>query len=231
MAIQGTLNRAAAAPVLEVQSITEISRSYLIAKRAIDIIFSLLILIPLCLLTLVMIVIIPLDSPGRVIYRQKRVGRNGKEFDFFKFRSMVEDADTSEHRMRFKQFATGEDDRLDYMAWRAKDNRITRVGKFIRKTSLDELPQFWNVLLGQMTLVGPRPPISYEVENYTAHDWLRLSAKPGITGPYQVYARAQVPFKEMVDMDISYLQRQSIREDLKLIFLTVPVMLSGKGGN
>src|SRR5437588_585776 len=113
---------------------------------------------------------------------------------------------------------------------RVDDPRITRVGRFIRKTSIDELPQFFNVLRGEMTLVGPRPPVSYEVEQYSAHDWLRLSNKPGLTGPWQVYGRSQVPFQSMVKMDIDYLTRQSLWEDLKLIALTVPVMITGRGG-
>ena len=111
-----------------------------------------------------------------------------------------------------------------------EDPRVTRVGKFIRKTSLDELPQFWNVLQGHMSLVGPRPPVPYEVELYTSHDLLRLSGKPGLTGPWQVYGRSKVSFQEMIDMDIAYLQRQSFWEDIKLIALTVPVMLLGRGG-
>jgi lipopolysaccharide/colanic/teichoic acid biosynthesis glycosyltransferase len=110
------------------------------------------------------------------------------------------------------------------------DPRITRVGRFIRKTSIDELPQFWNVLRGEMTLVGPRPPLPYEVEYYSPHDWLRLGGKPGLTGTWQVYGRSQVPFQTMVDMDIEYLQEQSFWKDLKLIVLTVPVMLKGRGG-
>jgi lipopolysaccharide/colanic/teichoic acid biosynthesis glycosyltransferase len=96
--------------------------------------------------------------------------------------------------------------------------------------SLDELPQFWNVLLGEMTLVGPRPPLSYEVELYSPRDWLRLSGKPGLTGLWQVYGRSRVTFENMVDMDIMYLQQQSFWQDIKLIFLTIPVMVLGRGG-
>jgi lipopolysaccharide/colanic/teichoic acid biosynthesis glycosyltransferase len=100
----------------------------------------------------------------------------------------------------------------------------------IRRASLDELPQFWNVLRGEMTLVGPRPPLAYEVELYTQRDWLRLSGKPGLTGLWQVYGRSRVTFENMVDMDIAYLQQQSLWNDIKLILLTVPVILLGRGG-
>jgi len=110
------------------------------------------------------------------------------------------------------------------------DPRITRVGRFIRKTSIDELPQFINVLRGEMSLVGPRPPLPYEVEHYSARDRLRLCGRPGLTGTWQVYGRSRVSFLEMVEMDIAYLQEQSILQDLKLIALTVPVMILGRGG-
>jgi lipopolysaccharide/colanic/teichoic acid biosynthesis glycosyltransferase len=100
----------------------------------------------------------------------------------------------------------------------------------LRKFSLDELPQFFNILRGDMTLVGPRPPLSYEVEIYSSHDKLRLCGKPGLTGPWQVYGRSLIPFQEMVEMDIAYLKRCSIKEDLKIIVLTVPVMVLGTGG-
>jgi lipopolysaccharide/colanic/teichoic acid biosynthesis glycosyltransferase len=110
------------------------------------------------------------------------------------------------------------------------DPRITTVGRFIRKTSVDELPQFFNVLRGEMTLVGPRPPLPYEVEKYGPYEQLRLAGKPGLTGNWQVYGRSRVTFQNMVEMDIEYLQQQSFWYDLKLIMLTVPVMLLSRGG-
>ncbi len=149
-----------------------------------------------------------------------------------KFRSMYENCDDTLHRLAIQQYMEGqklaEDATTSYK--RVDDPRVTRVGRFIRKASIDELPQFFNVLRGEMTLVGPRPPVAYEVEQYSSHDWLRLSSKPGLTGPWQVYGRSQVPFQSMVKMDIDYLTRQSLREDLKLIALTVPVMITGRGG-
>jgi lipopolysaccharide/colanic/teichoic acid biosynthesis glycosyltransferase len=110
------------------------------------------------------------------------------------------------------------------------DPRVTGVGRFLRKKSIDELPQFFNVLRGEMALVGPRPPLPYEVESYNLYQKMRLSGKPGLTGPWQVYGRSRVPFETMIEMDIAYLQRQSLWEDLKLITLTVPVMIQGRGG-
>jgi lipopolysaccharide/colanic/teichoic acid biosynthesis glycosyltransferase len=189
-----------------------IQPNYLRAKRAIDILFTLLIFIPLCILIAIVAVLIRLDSKGSIFYRQKRIGQNGVEFEMLKFRSMYENCDDTFHRLAIQQYMEGqklaEDATASYK--RVDDPRITRVGRFIRKTSIDELPQFFNVLRGEMTLVGPRPPVSYEVEQYSAHDWLRLSNKPGLTGPWQVYGRSQVPFQSMVKMDIDYLTRQSL---------------------
>lgn len=177
---------------------------------------------------------IRLDSKGRIFFRQKRVGQNGVEFDILKFRSMYENSDDSIHRQAIKQYMNGGElnDETDTGNPYKLDNdpRITRVGRFIRKTSIDELPQFFNVLRGEMTLVGPRPPLPYEVEEYSPRDWIRLSGKPGLTGKWQVYGRSRVPFQKMVELDIEYLQQQSFWEDLKLIVLTVPVMIKGCGG-
>ncbi len=211
-----------------------ISRGYLRAKRLFDVIFTLLLLIPIGIVILIVAVLIRLDSEGPVFFRQKRVGLDGVEFEMFKFRSMYVNSDDARHREAIKQYMNGErlngEEDSDNPYKLEHDPRITRVGRFIRKTSIDELPQFWNVLRGEMTLVGPRPPLSYEVEYYSPRDWLRMRGKPGLTGTWQVYGRSQVPFPTMVDMDIAYLQEQSFWKDLKLIVLTVPVMLKGRGG-
>ncbi len=205
---------------------------YLRAKRVLDIMFVLLISPFILLVSAFVAVSILLDSKGPILYRQRRVGQNGVEFEMLKFRSMYIANDDAVHREAIKQYMNGEtlngDSDAPYKM--GDDLRITRVGKIIRKTSIDELPQFWNVLKGQMSLVGPRPPVPYEVELYTAHDWLRLSGKPGLTGLWQVYGRSKVSFQEMVEMDVAYLQHQSLWEDLKLIALTVPVMLLARGG-
>jgi len=209
-----------------------IQLGYARAKRFLDILFTLLILPLLLVVGTIVIVLIRLESKGPILFRQKRVGQNGVEFELLKFRSMHINNDDAVHREAIKHYMNGEilngNGNIPYKM--GEDPRVTRVGKFIRKTSLDELPQFWNVLQGHMSLVGPRPPVPYEVELYTSHDLLRLSGKPGLTGPWQVYGRSKVSFQEMIDMDIAYLQRQSFWEDIKLIALTVPVMLLGRGG-
>ena len=209
-----------------------IQLGYARAKRFLDILFTLLILPLLLVVGTIVIVLIRLESKGPILFRQKRVGQNGVEFELLKFRSMHINNDDAVHREAIKHYMNGEilngNGNIPFKM--GEDPRVTRVGKFIRKTSLDELPQFWNVLRGQMTLVGPRPPLPYEVDLYTSHDWLRLSGKPGLTGPWQVYGRSKVSFQKMIDMDIAYLQRQSFWEDIKLIALTLPVMLLGRGG-
>ena len=209
---------------------------YLRTKRFVDVLITLMLSPFLVLVMIVVAALIRLDSPGPVFYRQKRVGLDGVEFEMIKFRSMYVSNDNSFHRNAIKQYMSAE--ALNGSSKTATStllkvvdgSRITRIGRIIRKTSIDELPQFINVLRGQMSLVGPRPPLTYEVEEYSARDHLRLCGKPGLTGTWQVYGRSRVPFVEMVDMDIAYLQEQSIWLDLKLIVLTVPVMVSGRGG-
>src|SRR6266700_3533089 len=149
-------------------------------------------------------------------------------------RSMYVNSDDLRHREAITKYMNGQklgesiNGDLSYKV--VDDPRVTRVGRLLRKTSIDELPQFFNVLRGEMTLVGPRPPLSYEVDLYSLRDMLRLSGKPGLTGPWQVYGRSRVSFQAMVEMDIAYLQRQTLQEDLKLIVLTVPVMIQRNGG-
>ncbi len=211
----------------------QFNRRYLWTKRALDIFFTLLILLPLCLVMVIVGIAIRLDSEGPIFFRQKRIGQNGEEFTMLKFRSMYVKQDDSIHREAIKRYIDGHalhrDSNGEVSYKLAHDPRITRVGRFLRKTSIDELPQFLNVLRGEMTLVGPRPPLRYEVEQYQTSTWLRLAGKPGLTGFWQVYGRSAVTFQEMVNMDIAYLQRQSIWEDIKLIVMTVPAILSGSG--
>ena len=207
---------------------------YIRAKRVLDISFSLLIFIPLGIVILIFAFLIRIDSKGPVFFRQKRIGMDGVPFDMLKLRSMYIDSDDSLHRKSIKQYMNGGaingNTHSNDVYKLVDDPRITRVGRFIRKFSIDELPQFVNVLRGEMSLVGPRPPLPYEVEEYGPHDWIRLSGRPGLTGTWQVYGRSRVPFKEMVEMDIEYLGEQSMVYDLKLILLTLPVMLQGRGG-
>ena len=216
------------------QTQISIDKGYIRVKRILDIVFTLLILIPLFIVIAICAALIRIDSKGPIFFRQKRIGMNGVEFDMFKLRSMYVDFDDSVHREFIKQYINGA--RLngkvnsDNLYKLVDDPRVTRVGRFIRKYSIDELPQFINVLRGEMTLVGPRPPLPYEVEEYSSRDMIRLSGKPGLTGTWQVYGRSRVPFKKMVEMDVEYLREQSILQDLKLIVLTLPVMLRGRGG-
>src|SRR5579864_1225450 len=216
------------------QNTIHIDPGYLKTKRMLDIVFTLLILLPLSIVVAILAVLIRIDSKGPIFFRQKRIGLNGVEFDRFKFRSMYVNTDDSVHREVIKQYMNGEtlNDKVDTenLYKLVDDPRVTGIGRFIRKTSIDELPQFINVLRGEMTLVGPRPPVPYEVELYSTRDRLRLSGKPGLTGTWQVYGRSRVTFSEMVEMDIAYLQQQSMWQDLKLIALTLPVMLLGRGG-
>ncbi len=204
---------------------------YLRAKRVLDILFVLLGSLFILVIGVFIAVLILLGSRGPILYRQKRIGQNGVEFEMLKFRSMYVDNDDAAHREAIKQYMNGKtlDGESDMPYKLSYDPRITRVGRIIRRLSIDELPQFWNVLRGEMSLVGPRPPLPYEAELYTVQDWLRLSGKPGLTGVWQVYGRSKVSFQEMVEMDIAYLQHQSLWVDIKLIALTVPVMLIGRG--
>jgi len=216
------------------QETISMNQGYQRTKRILDIIFTLLILIPLCIVIVIVAVFIRLDSAGPIFFRQKRVGQNGVEFNILKFRSMYVNSDDSRHREAITKYMNGQklgESTTGDLSYKVVDDpRVTRVGRFLRKTSIDELPQFFNVLRGEMTLVGPRPPLSYEVDLYSLRDMLRLSGKPGLTGPWQVYGRSRVSFQAMVEMDIAYLQRQTLLEDLKLIALTVPVMIHRNGG-
>lgn len=213
-----------------VRSDIAISPRYLRAKRALDVVVTLLLLIPLLPVMAVVAAAIKLDSPGPILYRQKRLGRYGAEFEMLKFRSMFINNDEGVHRDAINRYMNGEALDETNPATRFKltnDPRVTRVGRFIRKTSLDELPQFFNVLHGEMSLIGPRPPLAFEVAMYEPSHWRRLDGKPGITGTWQVYGRNVVTFDEMVAMDVEYLERQSLLEDLKLILLTPRAMLHG----
>lgn len=164
------------------------------------------------------------ESRGPVIFRQRRVGRDGREFMMFKFRSMFVDAEQRlEALMASNEMAGG-------VIFKMRDDpRVTRVGRFIRRTSIDELPQLFNVLRGDMSLVGPRPPLPREVELYSFHDRGRLGAAPGITCIWQVSGRSEIPFERQVEMDLDYIDRQSLAEDLKLLVRTVPALLFGRG--
>lgn len=204
---------------------------YFVAKRVLDVLLASALLVLLSPVMAIVAALIALDSRGPVLFHQRRVGQSGAPFDMLKFRSMYHKSDAAVHVLAIQRYMQGErlsESETSNAPYKLTDDpRITRVGKFIRKTSLDELPQLWNVITGEMSLVGPRPPMPYEVELYTSREMLRLECKPGLTGPWQVYGRNTVTFKEMIEMDIGYLENRSIWYDLKLIALTVPAALRG----
>ena len=238
MTIQRSLVTVQLQHITVVQSLpiktTNANASYLRAKRILDVVFTLLISPLLIIVGIIVAISIKLDTKGPIIFRQQRHGQDRTEFEFLKFRSMYANNDQAIHREKFLEYMKGQvlnDDATGTTAYKyIADPRITKVGRFIRKTSLDELPQFWNVLRGEMSLVGPRPPLPYELEQYSPYAMQRMLGKPGLTGIWQVYGRSRVTFQEMIEMDIKYLERPSIWQDLKLIFLTVPVMIFARGG-
>ncbi|WP_341279089.1 sugar transferase [Paenibacillus sp. FSL H8-0537] len=198
-------------------------RLYLMAKRAVDIIGAatgIMILSPIFILVATLI---KLEDPrGKIFFYQTRVGRNERTFKMYKFRSMVSNAEDMLEDLLSKNEVEGA------MFKMKEDPRITKIGRFIRKTSIDELPQFWNVLLGDMSLVGPRPPVPREVETYSSYDKLRLRVTPGCTGLWQVSGRNELNFHEMVELDLQYIKQRSIIFDIKIILLTVKVMFGSK---
>jgi lipopolysaccharide/colanic/teichoic acid biosynthesis glycosyltransferase len=204
-------------------------------KRLMDVAGSLAALI-LCLpIFAVIAAAIKLTSDGPVLFRQKRLGQYGRKFTFLKFRSMYINSDSTIHQEYVKSFIAGSSGAEQAIGNQklfklTADPRITPLGRFLRKTSLDELPQFLNVLKGEMSLVGPRPPLRYEYERY--HLWHRqrlLVAKPGITGLWQVHGRSRVQFDEMVRLDIRYARKWSLWLDIKILVLTPRAIMSGNG--
>lgn len=177
---------------------------------------------------------IRLDSPGPVLFRQRRLGRNLQPFTVNKFRTMRHEAAHDAHRTFVLGLINGEQPEPRDGAPRFKlaaDERVTRLGSLLRRTSLDELPQLWNVLRGEMSLVGPRPSIPYEVEHYPPHWFERFAVKPGITGLWQVSGRSELTLAQMVALDIEYVQQRSLRLNLRILARTLPVVLSRRGAS
>jgi len=208
----------------------------LLTKRLMDIVGSTLALIFLTPLFLVLAIIIKMSSKGPILFRQQRVGQFGGRFEFLKFRSMVVSTDEGIHKEYVQNFIAGKaqlavgagEQKVVYKI--TSDPRVTWIGRFMRRTSLDELPQFWNVLQGEMSLVGPRPPIPYEIESYDIwHRRRLLEAKPGITGLWQVHGRSRTTFDEMVRLDLQYSRTWSLLLDLKILLQTPPAVISGDG--
>jgi lipopolysaccharide/colanic/teichoic acid biosynthesis glycosyltransferase len=192
------------------------------SKRLIDIFGSLVGLSITAILMIPIAIAIQLDNPGAILYSQVRCGLNGKPFRIWKFRSMIQGADQKKHLVENK--AKG------HIFKNKNDPRVTKVGRFLRRTSLDEFPQFWNVLKGEMSLVGTRPPTPDEVERYDSYHYQRLKVKPGMTGEWQVKGRSRVTnFEDIVALDLDYQRKWSLLYDIHLILQTVGVVLARKG--
>jgi lipopolysaccharide/colanic/teichoic acid biosynthesis glycosyltransferase len=181
-------------------------------------------LVVLGLPMLVIAGLIKLTSPGPVLVRQERIGRFGQPFWFYKFRSMRADAEMLRDQLEEKN-----DHDVPLIFKMRRDPRVTRIGSFLRRTSLDELPNLINVLKGEMSIIGPRPPLAREVAHYTERHMQRLAATPGITGLWQVSGRSEVGFEQMVDMDLDYIERWSLWLDLKIVVKTPLAVLGGRG--
>jgi lipopolysaccharide/colanic/teichoic acid biosynthesis glycosyltransferase len=208
------------------------SAAHDIAKRAIDVAGSAALLAVLSPVFIVVAALIKLKSPGPVLFRQERVGQHARPFTMFKFRTMHVDNDAAIHQAYVSQFIQlGKESTSDAGTFKiTNDPRVTRVGQVLRKTSIDELPQLLNVLRGEMSLVGPRPPIQYEVDKYKR--WHRrrvLEAKPGMTGLWQVTGRSRTTFDEMVRLDLRYARKRSVWTDIKILLATPRAVIAGKG--
>lgn len=193
-------------------------------KRALDLLIATIALIILSPLLLTIAALIKIESSGSALFKQERVGLNGMPFVMWKFRSMNCDAETQKARLQ-------QDNEMEkgVLFKIKKDPRITRVGAVIRKTSIDELPQLFNVIKGDMSLVGPRPPLPSEVSEYSRADRLRLTVAPGITCLWQISGRSDIPFEQQVKLDIQYIEQQSIIFDLLVLIRTIPAVLKARG--
>jgi exopolysaccharide biosynthesis polyprenyl glycosylphosphotransferase len=203
-----------------------------LVKRLEDIALSSIALAIFSPIILLITILIKLDSKGTIFYKQKRVGMDGRQFSFYKFRTMTMNNDDSEHREYLKNYIAGEAESTNSTGetvFKLNDARVTKVGKWLRRLSLDEIPQLFNVLRGEMSVVGPRPPIPYEVEVYNATQRRRLDMKPGITGLWQVSGRNRLTFEQMLGLDVYYIENWSLWLDLKIIFLTPWAMIRGDG--
>ena len=212
--------------LLELESESSVKFSlYEVVKRLIDIVCSFVGILVLSPLFIIIAIIVKFTSKGPIFFSQKRVGRNGKEFDMYKFRSMVVNAEELKEKLAAQNEMSGP------MFKMKDDPRVTKVGKFIRKTSIDELPQLWNILKGDMSLVGPRPSLPKEVAQF--EDWMykRLEVKPGLTCYWQVSGRNNIDFEDWMKLDIRYVEEKNLWIDIKLIFKTVGVLFGDKNAH
>lgn len=195
---------------------------YFFIKRLIDLVLSILGIILLSPIMLITAIAIKIESKGPIIFSQVRVGKDGKHFKMYKFRSMVQNAEELKEKLLSKNEMSGP------MFKMKEDPRVTKVGKFIRKTSIDELPQLFNVIKGDMSLVGPRPNLPKEVAQFSEYHKLKLKAKPGLTCYWQVMGRSSIGFEQWMELDIKYIRERSIWVDIKLIFRTFFVLFGDK---
>lgn len=198
-------------------------------KRLVDVVLATVCLVLSLPVLLVVALAVRRDSAGPALFKQVRVGADGRPFTLFKFRSMVHGNNDAEHRRYVTRFIRGSAERNDGLFKLVDDPRITRVGRVLRQTSLDELPQLWNVLRGEMSLIGPRPPLPAEVAQYSDEAWQRLRVKPGLTGLWQVSGRSNLSFDEMVALDVRYWQQWSPLLDLTILLKTPKTVLTGAG--
>jgi lipopolysaccharide/colanic/teichoic acid biosynthesis glycosyltransferase len=202
-------------------------------KRVLEIILALVLLALLLPFFIGLAVSIRLSSPGPVLFRQKRVGKGGDTFTFYKFRSMYVDIDRDAHKAFMKAFVNGhakdagDNGHQDFKPIQTK--QITKVGRFLRKTSLDELPQLFNIIKGDMSFIGPRPNMEAEVEEYKEWHKQRLDVLPGLTGLAQINGRSSLSFEQIVRYDLEYIENESLLLDLKVLWGTIPAVLNGKG--
>lgn len=200
-----------------------LSDAKLIVKRFADLAMASLALV-LCLpLFLLIGLAIKLDTRGPVLFSQTRMGKRGRKFTLYKFRSMTVDAEKAKSELMHLNEASGPVFKI------TNDPRVTRIGRILRKFSLDEIPQLINVVVGDMSMVGPRPPLPCEVEKYTAHEWKRLSVQPGITCLWQISGRSDIPFAKWVELDLDYIRQQTLIKDFQILMQTIPAVLCGRG--
>lgn len=195
-----------------------------VIKRAIDVVLSLMVLVILAPVFALIAIVIKLSDFGPVLYAQTRVGEGGRHFRFFKFRTMVRNADDLKESLIDRNHFQG-----DITFKLTHDPRVTRVGRFLRRTSLDELPQLWHVLTGEMTLVGPRPAVPSEVAEYSPYELRRVTVRPGLTCYWQVSGRSDLPFERQVELDLQYIENQSLWLDLLLLVRTIPALVLMRG--
>lgn len=204
-------------------TILEERKKYLVIKRCMDIFLSLFALIVLFPSLVLVAIIIRLDSKGSIIFKQYRTGMNGRPFLMYKFRSMTENAEAYREGLKFQNI-------MDGPVFKVKnDPRVTRFGKFLRSTSIDELPQLINILRGEMSIVGPRPLVIYETEKFSDYENKRHIIKPGLTCYWQIQGRSNIYFNEWIELDHKYIKEMSIKNDLIIIFKTIIVVIKRKG--